>query len=157
MQEDRETRQRSDKLLTTLLAAKLKAQSEASPAETITKPPPGPLRAGTGGFRISVSLTIYVNRWRASEYSWRALMRLPCSTIDPLDLSMSKNKSTQMHCVLYTRHDKISLLNIMSSQAAGIKPLFVSRILRKTVVGTCLPMISPIALLFIKGYCCIQS
>ena len=52
---------------------------------------------------------------------------LPCCTIDPLGRT-SKNKSTPMICTGCCTPGVISsLLSIISSQAASIKPLLVSR------------------------------
>ena len=85
----RETLQRSDKLLTTLRAVALRAQNcEAFLAAAITKPSPGPLSAGIEGFTPkielgSVSLTTYVNRWSASEYSWCPHSAIPLQNHRP--------------------------------------------------------------------------
>ena len=60
------------------------------------------------------------------------IMWLPCYTIDPLGLITSKHKWTPMMCTAYSERYStpgtiISLLSIMHSPAAGIKPLLVSR------------------------------
>ena len=56
--------------------------------------------------------------------------------IDHLGLCMSKHKSTKMNYIACSAPGTVSsLLSIISSPAAGIKPLLVPDLLRKTVVG----------------------
>ena len=65
------------------------------------------------------------------------IMRLPCITMDPLGLSTSKHKLTLMFSIGCSTAGTISsLFSIIGSLAAGIKPLLVSDLVRKTVVGT---------------------
>ena len=53
---------------------------------------------------------------------------LPCSSLDPLGLSTSKHTSTQMICPACSASGTMSsLFSIISSQAAGIKSLLVTR------------------------------
>ena len=56
------------------------------------------------------------------------IMWLPCSTIDSLDLSTKKHKSTLTVCIKCSTPGTISsLLSIISSPAVGIKPLLAIR------------------------------
>ena len=55
------------------------------------------------------------------------IMRIPCSTIHPLDLSTSKHKLTLMFRIACSTPGTMSsVISIIRSPAAGIKPLLVS-------------------------------
>ena len=114
--------------------------SEAFSAGAITKPPLGPLRAGIGftpkiePFSVSHYLCEQVEF--AKTISGALIMQLLCSTIDPLCLSMSNHKLTPMfHIVCSTPGMISSLFSILSSPAAGIKPLLVSRSMQNSGRG----------------------
>ena len=75
------------------------------------------------------------------------IMRLPCSTVDPLGLRTRKHISTPMICIACsTPGTKSALLSIIISPTAGFKPLLVARSTPQNMcMGTCLPMTSSIA------------
>ena len=127
------TRQRCDELLTTLLTVKQRAEEWRFLSRSPTTLPPGPIRARIDGFTtkirpLSVSnhLCEHLECFRCIPGSF--IMWHPCSAIDLLGLSPSEHKLTSIICTACSTPGTIrSLHNIISSSAAGIKSLLVSR------------------------------
>ena len=72
-------------------------------------------------------------------------MRLPCSTIDPQGLSMSKHKLTPMVSIVWSTPGMIRVFSIISYPAVGIEPFLVSRSTTQNRGRNLLQMTSPIA------------
>ena len=128
----KETRQRCHELLTTLLTDKLRAQDWRFLSRNHLKPPPFTLRAWIDGFTVKIELSVYHNLCEQVEcfrvFLVRSLCILPCSTIDSLGLRTSRHKLIPMICTAYSNPDTISsLLSMMRSPTAAIKPWLVSR------------------------------
>ena len=107
-------------------------RSDAFSAGATIKPPPGPLesrniRLHTKDRAFKCLPPLMSTSEVLQSIPPVFIMWVPCSTIDPLGLSMSKHKSTPMLCTACSTPGMIcSLLSIISSLAAGIKPLLVS-------------------------------
>ena len=89
----RETRQRSNKLITTLLAVKLTAQGRGFLSRSHHQPPPSPL---IESFSVSRDL--------CEQVEWFGVFLVPhyttpCSTIDPLGQSLSKHILTPIFSI----------------------------------------------------------
>ena len=129
----RETRERCDKLLMTLLTVKLRTQEwsflNRSHHQTTSEPSESRNRRLHTKDRACKRLQTFMWKCRVLQSIHGAfIVWLHCKPIDPLGLSTSKHKSTQMICSACSTPGMISSLHsIMSSPATGIKPMLVSR------------------------------